>query len=246
MNDFDNLLDIVSQLRKDCPWDKEQTHESLAKHLIEESYELLDVLARLDDSKKTFDEFKHELGDLLLQILLHAEIASEKNYFSIIEVINSLQKKLIKRHPHVFENRNLKSSDEVEKQWEEIKKENNNSIFDDINPNLPPVNTAFKVQRKAKTINLSYKNYDEALDDLISEINELKEAKTLEEKKSELGDVYFSLINVSRFLEADPEIQLKKTIQTFIGRAKYVEDNLDKNSDMNELWSLAKKNQIDS
>ncbi len=246
MNEFDNLLDIVAQLRKDCPWDKEQTHESLAKHLIEESYELLDVLARLDDSKKTFDEFKHELGDLLLQILLHAEIASEKNYFSIIEVIKSLQKKLIKRHPHVFENKNLKSSDEVEKQWEEIKKENNNSIFDDINTNLPPVNTAFKVQRKAKTINLSYKNYDEALDDLISEINELKEAKTLEEKKSELGDVYFSLINVSRFLEADPEIQLKKTIQTFIGRAKYVEDNLDKNSDMNELWSLAKKNQIDS
>lgn len=245
MNEFDNLLDIVSQLRKDCPWDKEQTHESLAKHLIEESYELLDVLARLDDSKETFDEFKDELGDLLLQILLHAEIASEKNYFSIIEVINSLQKKLIKRHPHVFENKNLKSSDEVEKQWEEIKKENNNSIFDDINPNLPPVNTAFKVQRKAKTINLSYKNYDEALDDLISEINELKEAKTLEEKKSELGDVYFSLINVSRFLEADPEIQLKKSIQNFIGRAKYVENNLDKNSDINELWSLAKKNQID-
>ena len=182
---------------------------------------------------------------MLLQILLHAEIASEKNYFSIIEVINSLQKKLIKRHPHVFENKNLKSSDEVEKQWEEIKKENNSSIFDDINTNLPPVNTAFKVQRKAKTINLSYKNYDEALADLISEINELKEAKTLEEKKSELGDVYFSLINVSRFLEADPEIQLKKSIQTFIGRAKYVEDNLNENSDINELWSLAKKNQID-
>ena len=80
MNEFDNLLDIVSQLRKDCPWDKEQTHESLAKHLIEESYELLDVLARLDNSKKTFDEFKDELGDLLLQILLHAEIASENNY----------------------------------------------------------------------------------------------------------------------------------------------------------------------
>ena len=245
MNDFDNLLDIVSQLRKECPWDQEQTHESLAKHLIEESYELLDVLTRLDNSKKTFDEFKEELGDLLLQILLHSEIASEKNYFSIIEVVNSLQKKLIKRHPHIFENKNLNSSDEVEKQWEKIKKGDNNSIFDDINPNLPPVNTAFKVQRKAKTINLSYKNYDEALDDLISEINELKEAKTLEEKKSELGDVYFSLINVSRFLEADPEIQLKKSIQTFIGRAKYVEDNLNENSDINELWSLAKKNQID-
>ena len=246
MNDFDNLLDIISQLRKECPWDQEQTHESLAKHLIEESYELLDVLTRLDNSKKTFDEFKEELGDLLLQILLHSEIASEKNYFSIIEVVNSLQKKLIKRHPHIFENKNLNSSDEVEKQWEKIKKGDNNSIFDDINTKLPPVNTAFKVQRKAKTINLNYKNYDEALDDLISEINELKEAKTSEDRKSELGDVYFSLINVARFLEADPEIQLKKTIQTFIGRAKYVESNLNENSDINELWSIAKKNQIDS
>ena len=103
MNDFNNLLDIVSQLRKECPWDKEQTHESLAKHLIEESYELLDTLSNLNDSPESFNDFKEELGDLLLQILLHSEIASENNYFSIIEVINSLQKKLIKRHPHVFD-----------------------------------------------------------------------------------------------------------------------------------------------
>ena len=96
MSEFNNLLDIVAQLRKECPWDKEQTHESLAKHLIEESYELLDVLSNLDDSQNKFNELKEELGDLLLQILLHSEIASEKNYFSIIEVINSLQQKGIK------------------------------------------------------------------------------------------------------------------------------------------------------
>ncbi len=114
MNDFNNLLDIVSQLRKECAWDKEQTHESLAKHLIEESYELLDTLSNLNDSPESFNDFKEELGDLLLQILLHSEIASENNYFSIIEVINSLQKKLIKRHPHVFDKKNLNSSEEVE------------------------------------------------------------------------------------------------------------------------------------
>ena len=142
--------------------------------------------------------------------------------------------------------KNLNSSEEVEKQWEEIKKEDNESIFDDINTKLPPVNTAFKVQRKAKTLNLSYKNYDEALDDLISEINELKEATTLEDRKSELGDVYFSLINVSRYLEADPEIELKKSIQTFINRAKYVEKHINKETDINALWQQAKKNQIDS
>ena len=246
MNDFNNLLDIVSQLRKECPWDKEQTHESLAKHLIEESYELLDTLSNLNDSPESLNNIKEELGDLILQILLHSEIASENNYFSIIEVINSLQKKLIKRHPHVFDKKNLNSSEEVEKQWEEIKKEGNESIFDDINTKLPPVNTAFKVQRKAKTLNLSYKNYDEALDDLISEINELKEATTLEDRKSELGDVYFSLINVSRYLEADPEIELKKSIQTFINRAKYVEKHINKETDINALWQEAKKNQIDS
>ena len=246
MNEFNNLLDIVSQLRKECPWDKEQTHESLAKHLIEESYELLDVLSNLDDSQNKFNELKEELGDLLLQILLHSEIASEKNYFSIIEVINSLQQKLVKRHPHVFDKKNLNSSEEVEKQWEEIKKEENESIFDDINTKLPSVSTAFKVQRKAKTLNLSYKNYDEALDDLISEINELKEANSLEERKSELGDVYFSLINVSRYLEADPEIQLKKSIQTFVNRAKYVENNINEETDISILWEEAKKNQIDS
>ena len=94
--------------------------------------------------------------------------------------------------------------------------------------------------------NLSYKNYDEALDDLISEINELKEATTLEDRKSELGDVYFSLINVSRYLEADPEIELKKSLQTFINRAKYVEKHINKETDINALWQEAKKNQIDS
>ena len=203
-------------------------------------------LSNLNDSPESFNDFKEELGDLLLQILLHSEIASENNYFSIIEVINSLQKKLIKRHPHVFDKKNLNSSEEVEKQWEEIKKEGNKSIFDDINTKLPPVNTAFKVQRKAKTLNLTYKNYDEALDDLISEINELKEATTLEDRKSELGDVYFSLINVSRYLEADPEIELKKSIQTFINRAKYVEKHINKETDINALWQEAKKNQIDS
>ena len=148
MNDFNNLLDIVSQLRKECAWDREQTHESLAKHLIEESYELLDTLSNLNDSPESFNDFKEELGDLLLQILLHSEIASENNYFSIIEVINSLQKKLIKRHPHVFDKKNLNSSEEVEKQWEEIKKEGNESIFDAILSLLIP--SEFLIRRKSQ------------------------------------------------------------------------------------------------
>ena len=244
MKEFDELVDIISKLREDCPWDKEQTHESLSKHLIEEAYELLDSLAKLNDEDESFKNLESELGDLLLQVLLHSKIASENGYFSIVGVVDSLNKKLVKRHPHVFGDVKLDSPKEVEKQWEKIKQEDKNSIFDDINKNLPAITTAFKVQRKAESINLSYKNYEEALEDLISEIDELKHALSQDEKKYELGDVLFSLINVSRYIEADPEIQLKKSTERFINRAKYVESNKDENSDIEKLWLEAKKDEI--
>ena len=111
---------------------------------------------------------------------------------------------------------------------------------------LPPVNIAFKAQRKAKSLKLTYPNYEDALEDLISEVNELKDADNNEDRKDELGDVYFSLLNVSRYLDADPEIQLKRSIDRFITRAKYVEENYDENADINELWQEAKNNQIES
>ena len=245
MKEFDELVNVISKLREECPWDKEQTHESLSKHLIEEAYELLDSLAKLNDSDESFQNLESELGDLLLQILLHSKIASENGYFSIVDVVDSLNKKLIKRHPHVFGDVKLDTPKEVEKQWEKIKQEDKNSIFDDINKNLPAITTAFKVQRKAESLNLSYKNYEEALSDLISEIEELKDALTQEEKKYELGDVLFSLINVSRYIEADPEIQLKKSTERFINRAKYVESKINDNSDIEKLWIEAKKAEIE-
>jgi len=245
MKEFDELVDIISKLREDCPWDKEQTHESLSKHLIEEAYELLDSLAKLNGEDESFKNLESELGDLLLQVLLHSKIASENGYFSIVGVVDSLNKKLVKRHPHVFGDVKLDSPKEVEKQWEKIKQEDKNSIFDDINKNLPAITTAFKAQRKAESINLSYKNYEEALEDLISEIDELKHALSQDEKKYELGDVLFSLINVSRYIEADPEIQLKKSTERFINRAKYVESKINDNSDIETLWNEAKKAEIE-
>ncbi len=245
MKEFDELVNVISKLREECPWDKEQTHESLSKHLIEEAYELLDSLAKLNDSDESFQNLKSELGDLLLQILLHSKIASENEYFSIVDVVDSLNKKLLKRHPHVFGDIKLDSPKEVQKQWEKIKQEDKNSIFDDINKNLPAITTAFKVQRKAESLNLSYKNYEEALSDLISEVDELKDALSQEEKKYELGDVLFSLINVSRYIEADPEIQLKKSTERFINRAKYVESKINDNSDVEKLWIEAKKAEIE-
>ena len=242
MNEFDELEGIVKKLREECPWDMEQTHESLYRHLIEEAYELLDALASIQEEDSYYAQVKDELGDLLLQILLHSKIAEENNHFAIVDVIDSLKSKLIERHPHVFGDVKLDSAEEVEKQWETIKqKDNSQSIFDDINSKLPSITRAFKTQRKAKKLNLSYADYEEALSDLLSEVKELEEAKKLEDRKSEIGDVLFSIINVCRYLEADPEIQLNKSTQRFIERAQYVEKYIDKDSDIDKLWQEAKK-----
>ena len=245
MKEFDNLVKVISQLREECPWDKEQTHESLSKHLIEEAYELLDSLAELTEEEESYRNLNQELGDLLLQILLHSKIASEKGYFSIVEVIQSLNEKLIKRHPHVFGDVELETPKDVEKQWEKIKQEGKDSVFDDINKNLPAITKAFKAQRKAESLNLSYRNYEEALNDLISEVDELKEASNADDKKYELGDVLFSLINVARYIEADPETQLNKSTKRFIKRAKYVESNINEEDDIDKLWLEAKKAEIE-
>ena len=242
MNEFDELVGIVKKLREECPWDMEQTHESLSRHLIEEAYELLDALASIHEEDSNYAQVKDELGDLLLQILLHSKIAEENNHFAIVDVIDSLKSKLIERHPHVFGDVKLDSAEEVEKQWETIKqKDSSLSIFDDINNKLPSITRAFKTQRKAKKLNLTYANYDEALEDLLSEVKELEEAAELEDKKSEIGDVLFSIINVCRYLEADPEIQLNKSTQRFIERAQYVEKHITDDSDLEKLWQEAKK-----
>ena len=243
MREFDELAEIVSKLRKECPWDMKQTHESLSKHLIEEAYELLDALASLDKSESSKTSLKEELGDLMLQIMLHAKIAEDNNFFNISDVINTLNAKLKARHPHVYGDVQLETAEDVEKQWEELKKENSSdSIFSDLNQNLPPISKAFKAQRKAKKLNLSYATYNEALEDLLSEVEELKLASTEEHKKDEIGDVLFAVLNVCRYLDTDPEIQLNKSTKRFIDRAKYVEQHIDENSNIDELWQEAKKN----
>ena len=243
MREFDQLAEIVSKLRKECPWDMEQTHESLSKHLIEEAYELLDALASLDKSESSKTSLKEELGDLMLQIMLHAKIAEDNNFFNISDVINTLNAKLKVRHPHVYGDVELETAEDVEKQWEELKKENSSdSIFSDLNQNLPPISKAFKAQRKAKKLNLSYATYNEALEDLLSEVEELKLASTEEHKKDEIGDVLFAVLNVCRYLDTDPEIQLNKSTKRFIDRAKYVEQHINENSNIDELWQEAKKN----
>ena len=149
---------------------------------------------------------------------------------------------MIERHPHVFGDVELNTAEEVEKQWETIKqKDSSLSIFEDINSKLPSITRAFKTQRKAKKLNLSYADYEEALSDLLSEVKELEEAEQLEDRKREIGDVIFSIINVCRYLEADPEIQLNKSTQRFIERAQYVEKHIKEDSNLEKLWQEAKK-----
>ena len=242
-NSLEVLLSTFKKLRNPdtgCPWDREQDFKSIASCAIEEAYEVADAIERED-----FESLKAELGDLLLQILLHSKIAEDNNYFSIVDVVNNLQHKLIERHPHVFGNVVLENAEDVEKQWEEIKKtDETKSIFDDIDQKLPSITKAFKTQRKAKKINLTYANYEEALQDLLSEVEELQKAKDNEDRKSEIGDILFSVVNVCRHLDADPEIQLNQSTSRFIQRAKYVEKNFDEDADIEQLWKDAKKSQI--
>ena len=149
----------------------------------------------------------------------------------------------VARHPHVYGDIERETAEDVEKQWEELKKENSSdSIFSDLNQNLPTISKAFKAQRKAKKLNLSYSTYNEALEDLLSEVEELKLASTEEHKKDEIGDVLFAVLNVCRYLDTDPEIQLNKSTKRFIDRAKYVEKHINENSSIDELWQEAKKN----
>ncbi len=242
-SEIDNLLNTVSLLRKECPWDSKQTHETLVRHLIEEAYEVVNAISNLG-KKDSYEELKFELGDLLFQILLHAKIAEEKEQFSIKDVFASLDAKLLDRHPHVFKDESFDSAEEVEKAWELRKKESRGkkSIFDDLEDKLPSLELAAKSQRKAKSLGLSYDNLEDTVKDFLSEVEEFKSADSLEKQREEFGDMLFSLVNISRYLETDSELELRKAVKRFIYRAKYVESELNcSNKDLYELWSEAKK-----
>ena len=242
-SEINNLLKTVSILRKECPWDKKQTHETLTRHLIEEAYEVVEAISNLEE-EDSYQDLKFELGDLLFQILLHSQIAEEKKEFTINDVFRSLNEKLIHRHPHVFKDESYDSAEEVESAWELRKQASRGggSIFDDLDKNISSLEFAAKVQRKAKTIGLTYDNLDSAVEDFFSEIEEFKGATSLEEQREEFGDILFSLVNISRYLETDSEIELRKAVKKFLYRAQYVESGMNSTGkEPNELWTEAKK-----
>ncbi len=252
--DFQDLLDIIETLRNPggCPWDREQTHESLKSALLEECYEVIDAIENEDE-----DALIEELGDVLLQVVFHASIGKEDGYFDIMDVIGGISNKMINRHPHVFGNEEANTSEQVLVNWDEIKKEEKGiktltEEMQNIAKSLPATTRAYKVQKKAKKVGFDWDDVNCAMDKVKEELNEIKEVYNCEDKsiiEGEVGDLLFACINVARFLEIDGELALDKTIKKFINRFSYIENEAIKNNknlkdmtleEMDKLWEEAK------
>lgn len=250
--DFQELLRIMEALRseKGCPWDKEQTRESLKPFIIEEAYELIEAIDENDSEK-----IKEELGDLLFQIIFQCQIANEKKEFKISDVIEKISKKMIARHPHVFGTADYKTTDEVLVHWEEQKKregKSRESILEGVPKVLPSLLRAHRLQDRAARVGFDWEKVEDILKKLDEELKEFKEAletKRQDEIEEELGDIFFMLVNISRFIGVNPEDALRKTISKFIHRFRYIEmkaaEHGKKLSDMtlnemDRLWDEAK------
>ena len=226
---IDELLNIMDELREKCPWDKEQTMDSLKILTIEESYELTEAI-----DEKNYEEIKNELGDLLLHIIFYSKIASEKSKFDFSDVIKSISDKLINRHPHVFQNKNKISRNEVEKNWEKIKlNEGRNSILSGVPKTLPSLIKSIRIQKKASnsgfTFNSTYESKAKVYEEL-EELNEEIKLNNLEKIESEYGDFLFSIINYGNSLGLNPDNALEKANKKFINRFKKMEINLKKDN----------------
>lgn len=254
MYTFKDLNDIISKLRSPggCPWDIEQTHESLISCLHEESYEVTDAILKNDKP-----HLKEELGDLLLQVIFHSQIAKEDNEFTIDDVINDICEKMIRRHPHVFADVNVKDSNEVIQNWENIKKnekkETDEFTLDKIPKHFPPLLKAYKLQKKASSLGFDWSQIEGPLSKLDEEILEFKEAIKSNDKEAiedELGDILFSIVNVGRFYKVLSDQALDRTNRKFHNRFNYIEKKLKENNkdiknmtleELDKLWEEAKK-----
>lgn len=255
-----SLEDFIGIMRRliaedGCPWDKVQTHESLRRYLIEESYEVIDAINNNDK-----ENLCEELGDVLLQVVFHSLIAEKNSDFSFNEVINGVSEKMIRRHPHIFAEENAETAQEVLKNWEEIKKveKNYTSVTETLKsvPNsLPALMRAEKVQNKAAKVGFDFENVYQALEKLEEEIIELKEEINGKECKimEEYGDLLFAATNISRFLKINPEFALTNATEKFINRFEYIENALTSQGkelssasveEMNAFWNQSKDNGI--
>ena len=253
---FVKILKIMSTLRDPktgCEWDKDQDSNSIKSYCIEEAYEVVEAIENNDN-----EALCEELGDLLFQVIFHSEINNEKGNFNIIDVIDNLSKKLIRRHPHVFrKDSNINSKKQIEKNWVNIKRQEritkgNNGMLGDIPKNFPAMLRSLKLQKRASENGFDWKNPNDTLKKIDEEKKELEIAliqQDIEEIEEEIGDLIFSVINLSRKLKIDPENALRKTNNKFSARINYIEKELQKENkkfnqsnivELEKLWSQAK------
>lgn len=250
---FGRLLDIMDELREKCPWDREQTIESLRNLTIEETYELADAIIEND-----MEDIRKELGDLLLHIVFYAKIGDEKGEFDIADVINSINEKLIFRHPHVFGERKVSGTNEVISNWEELKiKEGNGNktVLGGVPESLPAIIKAHRIQDKARAVGFDWANKNDIWQKVEEEIEEVKSEIAKGDNvqlELEFGDLLFSIVNAARLFNIEPESALERTNKKFIRRFNYIEEAA-KNSNtnlrqmplekMDSLWEEAKKSE---
>jgi len=248
------LLDIMDELRIKCPWDREQTFESIRNNTIEETYELADAILKGD-----MEHTKKELGDLLLHIVFYAKMGSETGHFDIKDVADSISEKLIFRHPHVFGDMKISSSDAQIENWERIKKrekgDERKSALSGIPSHLPALLRAQKITEKASRVGFDWKHVDQVVAKVMEELQEFEEALETgnnELMEAELGDLLFAIVNLGRFLSINPEEALRKTITRFQKRFGYVETRLTAQGqqinsttleEMDRLWDEAKEDE---
>lgn len=221
---FQKLVEIMQKLRspEGCPWDREQTHASMKPYLLEEAYEVIEAIDENDGEK-----LAEELGDLLLQIVFHARIAEENSRFSIDDVVQSINAKLVRRHPHVFGGVQIRTSDEQLKHWERLKKEEGKaSALDGVPKNAPALLKAFRVQQKAAAVGFDWERTEQVWDKVREELDEFGSALREQNRgqmEEEFGDLLFTLVNLSRFLKINPEDATRRSVDKFIRRFRKLE-----------------------
>lgn len=251
---FEDLLKIMEKLRSPggCPWDREQTHESLIPYLIEETYEVIDAVKKGNNK-----ELKEELGDLLLQVVFHSQIAKERGTFTIDDVVDSIARKLIHRHPHVFGNRSdIKTAEDVNREWEKLKQKEGkvkDSILDGIPDSMPSLERAYKLQKKAAKVGFDWESFEGIKEKLLEELSEIEEElrrKNRKKLEEEVGDLLFMAVNLARFLGVHPEVALRLANEKFEKRFRHMERKAKEKgkelkemslNEMEELWQEAKK-----
>lgn len=249
LESFDRLLTIMEELREKCPWDKKQNFETLRHLTIEETYELADAIIENNNS-----EIKKEVGDLLLHIVFYAKMGSEIGDFDMKDIIDSLNEKLIRRHPHIYGDIKVENAEQVKENWEKIKlKEGRKSTLSGVPKTLPALVKAYRIQDKARGVGFDWENVEQVWEKVEEEIEELKveiKANNKEKIEKEFGDILFALINYSRFIDVNPESALERTNKKFISRFQFIEQEVMKrNKDMKEMtldeidkiWNQAKK-----